>query len=244
MSDTAEFVRRRKRAPRTLIPEGEFRNVTFRAGATAYNLLAEEANKEGCSISEITEHVIKKTIAGESNNTVQIDAELWKLLRTSAAASSRSVTEDVEVRLRKTFGPIGEIACDPNGRRSKASLVAQALCLVFATVSFEGDQSAYLARAGLLAAFKVILESHFLRPGGLLADIFDPEDPALQKKVEDRLAILAQQIVEAQRVVVPGLLEAQNAVLPPFDPRQSEGTAAAEADKITAPATKKKKRKI
>jgi hypothetical protein len=244
MSKAVGEVKRRKRAPRDRIEPGEFRNVTFRAGSAAYNMLVELTNTSGYSVGEAAERVIQSQADIHHGETVRISPELLGKLKNSANSAGRALEEDVEARLNATFSQIGEWVFAFEGDNTKAGRVLRAMAGVFAAVSFEADQSAYLARAGLLAAFRVILESHFLRPGGLLADIFDPEDPALQKKVEDRLAHLAQQIVEAQRVAAPEMTEDQKAALPPFDPRQSEGTSSAAADKIAVPATKKQKRKI
>ena len=62
MADLEDQVKRRRRAPREHIPDGEFRNITIRVSSRTYNLLADAANAAGYSISEVGEKAIANTI--------------------------------------------------------------------------------------------------------------------------------------------------------------------------------------
>jgi hypothetical protein len=62
MADQEDQVKRRKRAPREHIPDGEFRNVTFRLPSRIYNLLVDAANASKYSISEVGEKTIASVV--------------------------------------------------------------------------------------------------------------------------------------------------------------------------------------
>jgi hypothetical protein len=62
MAGQEDQIKRRKRAPREHIPDGEFRNITIRVSSRTYNALADAANATGYSISEVGEKAIAATV--------------------------------------------------------------------------------------------------------------------------------------------------------------------------------------
>lgn len=174
----------------------------------------------------------------------RITDDLRSRLEAAAAASGRSMAQEIELRLESLFDPVNEQLLNISTHQTKSSLVIRALVSVFASVDFDKDGvPSYLSRAGLAAAFKVILEEHFPQPAGLLADLFSPEDKAAKAKVEERMSKIAEGIVSGQRVALygdtpanPGLSLLQTAMvlgLIPSDHDEASRslTAAAEAAK-------------
>lgn len=66
MSDQPGPIKRRRRAPRELIADGEMRNITFRVGSRAYNMLVEAANLAKCSISDLGENLIEHMLGDKA----------------------------------------------------------------------------------------------------------------------------------------------------------------------------------
>ncbi|GLS73760.1 hypothetical protein [Methylobacterium tardum] len=62
MANQEDEIKRRKRAPREHIPDGEFRNITIRVSSRTYNALADAANAAGFSISDVGEKAIRSVI--------------------------------------------------------------------------------------------------------------------------------------------------------------------------------------
>ncbi|WP_147764680.1 hypothetical protein [Methylobacterium sp. WL12] len=168
-------------------------------------------------------------------------------MEAAATKAGRSLAQEAEFRLERAFDPIAERLCEISVSNNKSSQIIRALAAVFGAVSFEEEGfPTYLSRAALLSAFQVILEEHFRKPGGLMADLFVSEDPQLRAKVEKRFAMLAEQIVTAQRVALygegeadPGLTMLQTAQVLGLIP--SDGREAAKTLDGAARAVKQKK---
>lgn len=136
---------------------------------------------------------------------MRVTNDLRARLEAAAEASGRSLAQEAEFRLESLFDPVNERLLNISTHQAKSSLVVRALVSVFASVDFDKDGvPSYLSRAGLAAAFNVILEEHFPQPGGLLADLFSPEDKAAKAKVEERMAKIAEGIVAGQRAALYG----------------------------------------
>lgn len=121
-------------------------------------------------------------------------------METAAAASGRSLAQEAEFRLERSFDPATEAVLSLIEGDSKSSRVIRAISQVFYAVSFEGSGvPAYIARAGLTAAFERILADTFNDPGGLMSDIFSSPDEAAQQRARDKFLSLADTILAAHR---------------------------------------------
>lgn len=98
VAEQEDQVKRRKRAPREHIPDGEFRNVTIRVNSRTYNLLVDAANASGYSISEVGEKAIGSVVDTR-------DAD--KLLGSSKVSRQSWDILDVVARLLMTYEKAG-----------------------------------------------------------------------------------------------------------------------------------------
>ncbi|MCJ2097225.1 hypothetical protein [Methylobacterium sp. E-046] len=84
MAEQEDQVKRRKRAPREHIPDGEFRNVTIRVNSRTYNLLVDTANASGYSISDVGEKAIGSVVDTRDANKLlgssKVSRQSWDIL--------------------------------------------------------------------------------------------------------------------------------------------------------------------
>ncbi|WP_267427195.1 hypothetical protein [Methylobacterium sp. GC_Met_2] len=198
MAEQKKMIRRRNQPPREHIAEGEFRNVTFRAGATAYNLLADASNRERCSISEFSERLVEDTISGNSENIYNLDPELHRRIKAVATQNNRSVTAEIEDRLRSSLSPHLDVLTSAGNIYKKSGQVLHALAAVLSKVSFDQGWPNKEARLGLTTVFNEILNKHYPDVPPLFPELSGAVDPEKMKKVEERLVVLTRSVLEQQ----------------------------------------------
>lgn len=198
MAEQKKMIRRRNQPPREHIAEGEFRNVTFRAGSTAYNLLVDASNRERCSISEFSERLVEDTISGNSENVYNLDPDLHRRIKAVADAKSRSVTAEIEDRLRSSLDPYTDDIRAVGNIYKKSGQVLHALAMVLSKVSFDDGWPNKEARLGLMTVFREIVDAHYSGGSLLFPELSDAVDPEKMKKVEERLIALTRSELERQ----------------------------------------------
>lgn len=198
MPERKKMIRRRNQPPREHIAEGEFRNVTFRAGSTAYNLLVDASNRERCSISEFSERLVEDTISGNSENVYNLDPDVHRRIKAIADGKNRSVAAEIEDRLRASLDTYVDDIRAAGNIYKKSGQTLHALAAVLLKVSFDEGWPNREARLGLMTVFKEIVDRHYPDIPPLFPELAGPVDPEKMKKVEERLIALTRSVLEQQ----------------------------------------------
>jgi hypothetical protein len=172
--------------------------------------------------------------AKKSSLNVRVLPDLRAKLEAAASDAGRSLTQEAEDRLERSFDPVTSTLLGLTKGDTKPSRVIRALANVFYAVSFEESGApAYIAREGLGAAFAVILADVFPDPGGLMSDIFNTPDEGAKERARKNFSALAEAILAAHRAKRYG--ENQNATLDLVQRAQVLGFLPADYDEaITA----------
>ena len=198
MAEQKKMIRRRNQPPREHIAEGEFRNVTFRAGSVAYNLLADASNRERCSISEFSERLVEDAISGNSENIYNLDPEIHRRIKAIAESKNKNVAAEIEDRLRSSLDTYVDDIRAAGNIYKKSGQILHALAAVLLKVSFDEGWPNREARLGLMTVFKEIVDRHYPDVPPVFPELSGAVDPEKMKKVEERLIALTRSELERQ----------------------------------------------